>query len=1165
MSIAPLVRPDGSIAQANAVLREGLSMRALVQYFHALHVSPELEKFIAPNIKAALKGLRPKVVESTPQFRVGVCGWNLSMNAAGRVFALAHLYEQFAQVEIIGCLFSSAGHQVWEPFRQSKIPVHAFLVKEEANFLLQAIELVVAHPYELVHLSKPRLPNVILGVLYKLIWGSQVIMDIDDEELAFVNESTPCSVFEWIGHVGELPKAQALAGKEWTRIAVGLARGFDGVTVSNTALQERYGGVVIHHARDEALYQPSPARKHQNRKKFGIALDKKVVLFLGTPRPHKGLTATAQAIASLNRPDILLLIVGEFADPKAKSELQATGAQIQFLPNQPFALVPDILAIADACVLMQDTTSPVTPWQVPAKMSDALAMQVPVVATDTPALRSALLAGALLSVTVEGLGPALLRVLDDAALRQQLQSAGRSYFESQLSFSINRLTLQKTIADCPKAALSYALRDLIYAGRRSLWIKPLRYLLEGAPYSAVQAPKAPSSTHLDSPGVAKIAFVVHVYYPELWQEIADRLLAIEHPFDLYVTTCAKVEAPVRSAVLAAFPTATVKVFANIGMDILPFLSLVNLFADRGYTAVCKLHTKKGDGVLAAQWRTAMLDALIGTPVSVQLVAQAFAADSLLQLVGPAEYFQSARKLMLDNEPAVNNLYAGLSGQSGRVSVPGDWGFFAGTMFWARPTLLKPLAEIVLNAPVAKFEPETVKLDGQFVHAIERVFGLLPALFGGKIGLLHKGSQVFQSHNSVLQKVCPGVQLAVAPMSALAHQHQALASDANALRKVALFDDAYYLEQNPMLEGLGVDLIAHYLLIGRFKGASPHPDFDPAHYLQLHGRLLRGAKDPFTHFVQEGASKGLGFNNWQPGLGSKSTSLRFQILGKLLLDWDAEKRKPRNQNLVSIIVPVYNQGELTKACIESLYQHTTHELFELIIVDNGSDAPTQQILRDCQARWPSLHIARNEENLNFSLGCNMGFKASHGEVVIFLNNDTTVTPDWLNPLVELLDKPGVAAVQPKLLYPDGSIQCMGIEFTTEGFFGYPVKNQTSTAPDGLEGNKGLLAVSGACMAMRAHGFAKSMGFDPIYVNGQEDVDLCLRLNLTRGEACCLAAFDSRVIHHESRSTGRHKHVKNNRTDFARRWLRATPAAFNSLSLSPSSLPHGQKQLDGSQSV
>lgn len=1120
-------------------------MRALVQYFHALHNSPELEKFIAPNIKAALRGLRPKVAETAPQFRVGVCGWNLAINAAGRVFTLAHLYEQFSKVEVIGCLFANKGHQVWEPMRQSKIPVHTILVEEEASFLLQAIALVVANPYDLLHLSKPRLPNVILGILYKLIWGSQVIMDIDDEELAFVNEPTPCSVYEWLGHFGELPKAQAMDGKEWTRIAVGLARCFDGVTVSNVALQERYGGFIIHHARDEGLYQTSATRKQQCRAKFGISADKKVVLFLGTPRPHKGLTATAQAIASLHRPDILLVIVGEFADPKAKFDLQATGAQIQFLPNQPFALVPDILAIADTCVLMQDATSPVAQWQVPAKMSDALAMQVPTLATDTLALRSALLAGALLPVTVDGLGPTLLRVLDDAPLRLQLQSAGRNYFESHLSSDINRLALQKTVADCPSGALSHSLRDLIYAGRRSPWIQALRYMLEGAPYPAFQVPKAPNPPRLDRPGVAKIAFVVHVYYPELWPEIADRLLAMEHPVDLYVTTCAELEARVQGAVLTAFPAAKVCVFPNVGMDILPFLSLVNQLAESGYTAVCKLHTKKGDGVLAAQWRTAMLDTLIGTPKSVQLVAQAFAADSLLQLAGPAEYFQSAQKLMLDNEPAVSDLYVGLRGQSGRVTVPGDWGFFAGTMFWSRPALLKPLAEMVLNAPLVQFKPEAVKTDGQLVHAIERVFGLLPALCGGKIGLLHQGPQQegladaedassLQRHGPVLQTVYPGAQIGLAPMSALARQHQSLASDANTLRAVGVFDEACYLEQNPLLEGLGVDLIAHYLLIGRFKGVAPHPDFDAAHYSHLHGQLLRGGKDPFIHYVQEGASKGLEFNNWHPGLGSKSPGLRFQILGKSLLDWSAETRKARAPNLVSIIVPVYNQGALTEACIESIYKNTINEKFELIIVDNGSSTPTQQILSECRIRWPSLNIVRNNENLNFSLGCNLGFRASCGDVAIFLNNDTTVTTAWLDPIVKLLSQPGISVVQPKLIYPDGDIQCMGVEFNTEGFFGHPIKNHTHTDIFEMGSRNSLLAVSGACMALRSQDFAELHGFDPIYVNGQEDVDLCSRLNQKYQMMSCCVASTSTVIHHESRTTGRYKFAMNNRKTFVKKW-------------------------------
>ncbi|MDT9236814.1 tetratricopeptide repeat protein, partial [Limnospira sp. PMC 917.15] len=108
--------------------------------------------------------------------RVGVCGWELSHNAAGRAYTLAQLYGGFAEVELIGCLFPKYGGQVWSPIRGSEIPCHTIRVEDEGRFIEQALGLVWAHPYEVVHLSKPRMPNIILGLLYKLVWGARVIV-----------------------------------------------------------------------------------------------------------------------------------------------------------------------------------------------------------------------------------------------------------------------------------------------------------------------------------------------------------------------------------------------------------------------------------------------------------------------------------------------------------------------------------------------------------------------------------------------------------------------------------------------------------------------------------------------------------------------------------------------------------------------------------------------------------------------------------------------------------------------------------------------------------------------------------------------------------------------------------------------------------------------------
>jgi len=289
-------------------------------------------------------------------------------------------------VEIIGCIFPSFGSEIWEPIRDSKIEKYTFIVDDESKFIEQAIAVVAAHPYDIIHLSKPRAPNILFGILYKLLWGSKVVMDIDDEELAFVGAETPVSIDDYIQQHGKLPELNDLAGKDWTRLAVGLAKEFDGLTVCNTALQQRYGGEIIRHARDENLFKLSPELKRQSRERFGIPQDAKVVMFFGTPREHKGLIETAEAIASLKDPDLIYCIVGSFSDGSLKQRLlEVKGCNYKFLPNQPISKVPGVLAIADRCVLLQDTNSNAAQFQTPAKLSDALAMGIPVLLTLTKA------------------------------------------------------------------------------------------------------------------------------------------------------------------------------------------------------------------------------------------------------------------------------------------------------------------------------------------------------------------------------------------------------------------------------------------------------------------------------------------------------------------------------------------------------------------------------------------------------------------------------------------------------------------------------------------------------------------------------------------------------------------------------------------------------------
>lgn len=410
-----------SLAKGNEAFRQGDYAKAIANFAMVITQQPGLAKSISANLALARKKYRASRQASVKP-SVAVCGWELAHNAAGRVYTLATIYQTFADVEIIGSLFPSFGREIWEPIRDTAIAKHTFIVEDESKFIEQAIQLVALHPYDIVHLSKPRLPNIIFGTLYKLFWDAKVLMDIDDEELAFVGAEAPISIDDYILQYGRLPELKNLIGKDWTRLAVGLAKEFDGVTVSNGALQRRYGGEMIRHARDEMLFKSSQKLKLKSREKYGIPQDAKVVLFFGTPREHKGLIETAQAIANLKRPDVVYCIVGSFPDEKLKMRLlEIKGCNYKFLPDQLFSNIHQVYSMADCCVMLQDINSPVSAFQTPAKLTDALLMKVPVLVSGIIDADMYINAGLVINTDKENIQDSLNNLLNDCKINNNFE------------------------------------------------------------------------------------------------------------------------------------------------------------------------------------------------------------------------------------------------------------------------------------------------------------------------------------------------------------------------------------------------------------------------------------------------------------------------------------------------------------------------------------------------------------------------------------------------------------------------------------------------------------------------------------------------------------------------------------------------------------------------
>ena len=258
-----------------------------------------------------------------------------------------------------------------------------------------------------------------------------------------------------------------------------------------------------------------------------------------------------------------------------------------------------------------------------------------------------------------------------------------------------------------------------------------------------------------------------------------------------------------------------------------------------------------------------------------------------------------------------------------------------------------------------------------------------------------------------------------------------------------------------------------------------------------------------------------------------------------LSWQRNKRQ---KDTVSIIVLVYNNLDLTLRCLESIKSAKNDVVFELLVVSNGSDLQTVSGLREYHAKGDWFRLILIEHNLNFAVGNNVGFVHSSGDSVVFLNNDTIVTDYWLDELMVATEDESIVAAQPTLYYPDNTIQCVGIGFSPRSSLGHAMyAHGAPRHAKNMHGRK-LQAVTGACMLVRARDFQKVKGFSPQYINGQEDIDLSLRLIALKKDAYVTCIASSKVIHDESKTPGRGRYIMQNREVFNDQWSgKVTPDA------------------------
>ncbi len=364
--------------------------------------------------------------------KVTIVSMNLSTNCTNRCFRLAQALAPHFETEIVGTTFGVGkrwGEGIWPPLEGcADVSIKGVPGDYLPRYLRSIPKLLRLMDGDVIVACKPRFASLGIALLHKLIWRKPVILDIDDDELAQTMPGKQASLLKKLAHPG---------GYLWTRVIHPLHRFVNAKFVVSENFRQRYGGTLVPHPLDPDEIDPARFDRSKVRREFDIRDDQVVVGFIGTPGAQKGTDLLPEALERIPDENLLLMIVGaEVNDPYALAMKRRAGNRLLLVPMQPLARLPEFLAAADIIALPQRSTDE-TWGQMPAKLTDAMAMAKPIIAAeraDMPAYLAGERGLTFSADDIDGLVECLQWLLDHRDEWARIGNAARSYFETHLSY-----------------------------------------------------------------------------------------------------------------------------------------------------------------------------------------------------------------------------------------------------------------------------------------------------------------------------------------------------------------------------------------------------------------------------------------------------------------------------------------------------------------------------------------------------------------------------------------------------------------------------------------------------------------------------------------------------------------------------------------------------------
>ncbi len=197
--------------------------------------------------------------------------------------------------------------------------------------------------------------------------------------------------------------------------------------------------------------------------------------------------------------------------------------------------------------------------------------------------------------------------------------------------------------------------------------------------------------------------------------------------------------------------------------------------------------------------------------------------------------------------------------------------------------------------------------------------------------------------------------------------------------------------------------------------------------------------------------------------------------------------------VTVLIPNYNGKKWLEKLLPTV-EKTTYPNKEILVVNNGSTDNSGQFLKK---NYPNVRVVEVKKNRGYAGANNFGVKFAKGKYILFLNNDTQVTPSFLEPLVERMEKDNtVGAVQPQIrhMVKKDVIDSIGSLFTFTGFL-YHYGYFQSYKERKYQKELSVYSVKGACFLMSKEDYIDLGGIDESFVTYVEESDLCHRILLS----------------------------------------------------------------------